>query len=51
MKGAMIDHFQINNGIDSNAFHYNMRGVEDGIYFFVVTGKEGILTKKVVVIH
>lgn len=51
MKGAMIDHFQINNGSSSNTYHYKMKAVEDGIYFFVVTGKEDISTKKVVVIH
>ena len=51
MKGAMIDHFQTNNGLDSNTFHYKMKPVDDGIYFFVVSGKDGVLTKKVVVIN
>ena len=51
MKGTIIDHFQINNGSDSNTYHYKMKAIEDGIYFFVASGKSGVLTKKVVVIH
>jgi hypothetical protein len=51
MKGAIIDHFETLNDIASNSFRYTMRPVADGIYFFVVSGKDSILTKKVVVIH
>ena len=51
MRGSIIDHFETHNDIASNSFHYTMKPVADGIYFFVVSGKSGILTKKVVVIH
>ena len=51
MKGAMIDHFQTDNGFGSNTYHYKMRAIEDGIYFFVASGKNGVLSKKTVVIH
>ena len=51
MRGSLIDHFETHNGTTSNSFRYTMRPVDEGIYFFVVSGKDGILTKKVIVIH
>ena len=50
MKGALVDHFQTNNSFESSTFQYKMKAVEEGIYFFVASGKSGVLTKKVVVI-
>ena len=49
MKGNLIDDLQTYNDMDSSNIDYNMRGFSDGVYLFVVTGKEGVLTKKVVV--
>ena len=45
----MIDNLQTYNDVDSSKLEYNMRCFSDGVYLFVVTGKEGVLTKKVVV--
>ena len=51
MRGSLIDHFETHNSTDSSSFRYTMKPVGDGIYFFVVSGKDGIMTKKVIVIH
>ena len=51
MRGTMIDHFVTHNGTESGSFHYTMKPVSEGIYFFVVSGKNGVTTKKVIIIH
>ena len=51
MKGAMIDHFQTYNNHDYNTLRYSLQQIDNGIYFFVVSSKEGILTKKVIITH
>ena len=48
-RGALVDGFEINNETGFNSLTYNMKDSSDGIYFFVATGREGILTKKVIV--
>lgn len=48
MKGRMLDRFQTYNEMSNHLIPYNLE-CSDGIYFFVVTGKEGAVTKKVVV--
>lgn len=51
MRGALIDRFETHNNMESNSFHYTMKPVDEGIYFFVVSGKDGLITKKVIIIH
>ena len=49
MKGALLDDFETYNAMDSYAYTYQMRNRVDGIYFFVATGKEGTVAKKVII--
>ena len=49
MKGALLDDFETYNTMSSYAYTYQMKNRVDGIYFFVATGKEGTVTKKVVI--
>ena len=49
MRGELVDDFQTYNGLEMNTMHYEMKGNADGIYFFVATGKEGTVARKVVV--
>lgn len=49
MKGGMIDHFQTNNDSKDFLIPYELHRHAGGMYFFVVTGKEGTVTKKVIV--
>ena len=49
MRGDLIDNFETYNSAESSTLQYNMNHQNNGIYFFVVTGKEGILSKKVVI--
>ena len=49
MTGNLIDNFQTINGNGPNSMQYNMKRSADGIYFFVATGKEGTVAKKVVI--
>ena len=49
MMGNMIDDIHTFNGFDTNELEYNMEGRAKGIYFFVATGKEGTVSKKVIV--
>ena len=51
MKGTLIDQFETFNSNGPNSYDYNMRTKSDGIYFFVATGKEGTVAKKVVIQH
>ena len=49
MTGSLIDDFQTYNGFDTNELEYNLESRGKGIYFFVATGKEGTVSKKVVI--
>lgn len=49
IMGNLIDDIQTYNGFNSNELEYNIKGRENGIYFFVATGKEGTISKKVVI--
>ena len=49
MTGNRIDYIHTFNGFDTNELEYNMEGRAKGIYFFVATGKEGTVSKKVIV--
>ena len=49
MRGALIDNFETYNSTASSTLTYDMGRHADGIYHFVVTGKEGTLSKKVII--
>ena len=49
MRGTLIDQFATYNGNGPVQYTYNMRTKSDGIYFFVATGREGTIAKKVVI--
>lgn len=46
MRGTIIDSFETYN---NTSYNYDMSAKSDGIYFFVVTCKEGTMAKKVVI--
>ena len=48
MRGALIDNVKTYNEVGSNSMAYNLNG-GSGVYYFVVTGKEGVVAKKVIV--
>ena len=49
MMGSLVDDIQTYNGSEINELEYSMEGRAKGIYFFVTTGKEGTVSKKVIV--
>ena len=49
MKGNMVDRFQTYNDLSDNTIPYESYHYASGIYFFVATGREGVITKKVIV--
>ena len=49
MTGCLIDHIQTYNGFETNELEYSLEGRAKGIYFFVAAGKEGTVSKKVVI--
>jgi len=51
MRGALIDNIETYNGTVSSSLPYDMSRHANGLYHFVVTGKEGTLSKKVVIQH
>ena len=48
MKGVLIDNIQTYNEMGLSSMQYNFKG-GCGVYFFVATGKEGVVAKKVIV--
>ena len=48
MLGTLIDRMQIENTSESNSIPYHLNAKASGVYCFIITGKEGILTKKVI---
>ena len=49
MRGMLIDSFETYNSSGRFACPYDIKTYADGIYFFVVTTKEGTASKKVVI--
>ena len=49
LTGTTVDCFQIPIGAEHQAYPYNTSYLAPGVYFFAITGKEGTLTKKVVI--
>jgi hypothetical protein len=49
MRGVLIDNIQTYNTIESHSLTYDMNKRAEGLYLFVATGKEGTVSKKVVI--
>jgi len=49
VKGNLMDSFNTYNDLISNSIQYDLGWCASGMYFFVVTGKEGTVSKKVVI--
>jgi hypothetical protein len=49
MMGNLMDNIQVDNDMVSSTIQYNMMGCPVGVYFFVATGNEGTVSKKVVI--
>ena len=49
MHGALIDDIQTYNTTSNSTFTYDMKPKAKGLYLFVANGKEGTLTKKVII--
>ncbi len=49
VKGNLMDSFNTYNYLISNSIQYDLGWCASGMYFFVVTGKEGTVSKKVVI--
>ncbi len=49
MMGNLLDNVQTYNGMDTSSMQYDLKGGSGGIYFFVATGREGVVTKKVII--
>ena len=49
MTGKLIDDIQCHNDLVSNTMQYNLNDKAEGIYCFVVTSREGTISKKVIV--
>ena len=48
MKGNKVDEFEVNGQPDGQVVPYDMQSRSNGVYLFVVTGREGTVTKKVI---
>ena len=49
MTGRMVDVVRICNDMANSTIQYDMKGCSSGVYFFVATGKEGVMAKKVII--
>ena len=49
MKGNLIDNIQTYIDLGIKSLPYDINGRADGIYFFVATGREGTVARKVVI--
>ena len=49
MRGSLIDHLSTMSDGGIETMQYDMHHKSEGIYFFVATGKEGTVAKKVVI--
>ena len=45
--GALIDQFQVNSDASSYSIPYQCKSLSEGLYFFMATGQNKVLTKKV----
>ena len=49
MHGRLIDQFQVFSSVESFSLPYQSKTTTEGLYLFVATGKNAILTKKVII--
>lgn len=49
MMGNLIDQIHTHNSLGYNELDYRIEGYPKGIYLFTATGKEGTITKKVII--
>ena len=49
MRGSLIDQFEITNETETKTLPYYLNQSMSGVYFFVATGKEGSMARKVVI--
>lgn len=49
MHGALIDQFQVNSDSGSYSIPYHCKSLAEGLYFFVATWQNTVLTKKVII--
>jgi len=49
MRGEIVDDIQLYNDMEKYAFPYQLNRCTAGVYLFVTTGREGSLTKKVII--
>ena len=49
MRGTLIDNIFITNDLYTNSIDYDMSGCANGVYCFVVSSKEGVVSRKVVI--
>ena len=49
MRGNKVDQFEVDGQWEDQVVRYDRLGRATGVYLFVVTGKEGTVTKKVIV--
>ena len=47
LHGALIDQFQVNSDASSHSVPYQCKSLAEGLYLFVATGQNKVLTKKV----
>ena len=47
--GALIDQFQVNSDASSYSIPYQCKSLSEGLYFFMATGQNKVLTKKVII--
>ena len=51
MHGALIDQFQVNSESSSYSIPYQCKSLAEGLYFFVATWQNTVLTKKVIILQ
>ena len=50
LQGTQVDQFHVHNGFEKTTHTYNTHKLAPGVYFINMAGKEGSITKKVVII-
>ena len=51
MHGALIDQLQVNSESSSYSIPYQCKSLAEGLYFFVATWQNTVLTKKVIILQ
>ena len=49
MNGTLIDHFQTFNSHTDSTYQYDMKTNAEGIFLFVITTKDGVLSKRIII--